>query len=35
MIYYGMPGPYREDVEERIFAALRDVLRRVGRAPVR
>lgn len=35
MIYYGMPGAYREDVEERIFTALGDVLRRVGRAPAR
>jgi neutral ceramidase len=31
MIYYGLPARYREDVEERIFEALGDVLRRVGR----
>ena len=31
MLYYGMPGRYRDDVEERIFASLADVLRRVGR----
>jgi neutral ceramidase len=31
MIYYGLPGRYREDVEERVFEALRDVLKRVGR----
>ncbi len=33
MIYYGQPGPYDETVEERIFAAIRQVLKRVGRAP--
>lgn len=31
MIYYGMPGPFAEDVEEIIFGGIRDVLRRVGR----
>jgi hypothetical protein len=30
MIYYGMPGPYAENVEERIFHAIRQVLGRVG-----
>src|SRR5579862_3922622 len=31
MIYYGMPGPYDEDVEERIFGAIAQVMKRVGR----
>jgi hypothetical protein len=31
MLYYGQPGPFAEDVEERVFAAMREVLRRVGR----
>lgn len=31
MIYYGQPGPFAEDVEERIFAAVRRVMRDVGR----
>ncbi len=31
MIYYGMPGPYDEDVEERIFSAIAQVMKRVGR----
>jgi neutral ceramidase len=31
MLYYGQPGPFAEDVEERVFAAVREVLRRVGR----
>lgn len=31
MIYYGMPGPFREDVEERVMAAVRKVMKRVGR----
>ncbi|MBZ4191174.1 neutral/alkaline non-lysosomal ceramidase N-terminal domain-containing protein [Niabella beijingensis] len=30
LIYYGMPGPFREDVEETIVSALRQVLRRLG-----
>lgn len=29
MIYYGQPGPFAPDVEERIFDAVREVLRRV------
>lgn len=33
MIYYGQPGPYAEDVEERVFTAIRQSLRRVGRRP--
>ncbi|HWQ52282.1 MAG TPA: neutral/alkaline non-lysosomal ceramidase N-terminal domain-containing protein [Bryobacteraceae bacterium] len=35
MVYYGQPGRYRDDVEERIFESLADVLKRVGRAPAR
>jgi hypothetical protein len=31
MIYYGLPGPYNEDVEENIFGTLHKVLGRVGR----
>ena len=31
MIYYGMPGPFREDVEESVMAAVRKVMKRVGR----
>jgi len=31
MIYYGPPGPWAEDVEERIFGAIHTVLERVGR----
>lgn len=30
MIYYGMPGPFDEDVEDRVFAAIRRVMKRVG-----
>lgn len=30
MIYYGQPGPFDQDVEERIFAAIHRVLKRVG-----
>lgn len=30
MIYYGMPGPFTEDVEETIFKAIGTVLNRVG-----
>lgn len=29
--YYGVPGPWAEDVEERIFTAIRQVLKRVRR----
>jgi neutral ceramidase len=32
MIYYGQPGPFRDDVEERIFQAVHSVLKRVGAA---
>lgn len=31
MIYYGPPGPWAEDVEERIFGGIHNVLKRVGR----
>jgi hypothetical protein len=30
MIYYGQPGPFREDVEERVFRGIRNVLGKVG-----
>jgi len=33
MYYYGMPGPYNEQVEEQIHGALRQILKRVGRKP--
>ncbi len=35
MIYYGQPGPYNQEVEERIFATLRQVMKRVKRSPAR
>lgn len=31
MLYYGLPGAYAEDVEDKVFAAIHDVARRVGR----
>jgi hypothetical protein len=31
MMYYGQPGPFDEDVEERVFGAIRTALGRVGR----
>ncbi len=31
MIYYGKPGPYASDVEERIMKTIHSVMRRVGR----
>jgi hypothetical protein len=31
MIYYGQPGPFAEDVEETVFAAVRRVMKRVVR----
>ena len=34
MYYYGLPGPYNEEVEDQIHATLRQVLKRVGRKPV-
>lgn len=30
MIYYGQPGPYADDVEERIFDGIHKIMRRVG-----
>ena len=30
MIYYGQPGPFTEEVEETVFDAVRQVMRRVG-----
>lgn len=30
MIYYGQPGPFREDVEEQVFQGIRQVLREVS-----
>jgi hypothetical protein len=35
MIYYGLPGRYREDVEDRIFDGLHKLMPRVGRKPAR
>jgi len=35
MIYYGQPGPYDEEVEERIFSTIRQVMKRVGRSRAR
>ncbi len=35
MIYYGMPGPFNEEVEEDVFTAIRRVMKRVGREPGR
>jgi neutral ceramidase len=34
MIYYGLPGPYAENVEGRIMGAIHNVMARVGRKPV-
>jgi len=34
MIYYGMPGPFADDVEDRIFKAIRLVLKGAGVTPV-
>ncbi|MFN7997582.1 MAG: neutral/alkaline non-lysosomal ceramidase N-terminal domain-containing protein [Bryobacteraceae bacterium] len=33
MIYYGQPGPYAEDVEDRVFGAIHKVMARAGRKP--
>lgn len=30
MVYYGQPGPFADDVEERIFGTMRRVMRRIG-----
>jgi neutral ceramidase len=34
MYYYGLPGPYNEEVEDQIHTTMRKVLKRVGRKPV-
>ncbi len=31
MIYYGQPGPFAEDVEERVFAGVRRAMKDIGR----
>jgi hypothetical protein len=31
MYYYDQPGPFADDVEDRVFTALRNVMKRVGR----
>jgi hypothetical protein len=31
MFYYAQPGPFAEDVEERVFASIRQVMKSVGR----
>lgn len=31
MIYYGLPGPYDEEIEEHIFATIHAVMRRAGK----
>jgi hypothetical protein len=33
MIYYGQPGPFADDVEERIFSEIAKVMKRVGVKP--
>ena len=35
MIYYGLPGPYNDEVEDRIFRTIGQVMKRVKRSPVR
>jgi hypothetical protein len=35
MIYYGQPGKFNEQVEETVFEAIRSVMNRVGRKPLR
>lgn len=35
MIYYGQPGPFAEDVEDRVFSAIGRVMKRVGAKPAR
>lgn len=34
MIYYGLPGPYDEQVEDRVMTTVRQVMKRVGRPAV-
>ena len=31
MVYYGQPGPFNDQVEELVFDAVHDVMKRVGR----
>lgn len=33
MVFYGQPGPYADDVEDRVLAGIREVMRRVGLYP--
>jgi len=33
MVYYGMPGPFADDVEERIFTGIKQALKTVGAKP--
>ncbi|HEY1338639.1 MAG TPA: neutral/alkaline non-lysosomal ceramidase N-terminal domain-containing protein [Bryobacteraceae bacterium] len=33
LIYYGQPGPFAPGVEERVFTAIRDAMKKVGRVP--
>ncbi len=35
MIYYGQPGPFNDQVEENLMAAVRDVMKKVGRPPAK
>jgi hypothetical protein len=35
MVYYGMPGPYNEEVEERVMGGVAQVMKRVKRPPVK
>lgn len=35
MVFYGQPGPFNAQVEEDVFAGIRDVMKRVGRSPVK
>ncbi|MFB3826141.1 MAG: neutral/alkaline non-lysosomal ceramidase N-terminal domain-containing protein [Bryobacteraceae bacterium] len=34
MTYYGMPGPWQDDVEDRVFGAIEKVMKRVGRSRI-
>ena len=34
MVYYAMPGPWREDVEDRLMETVRKVMQRVGRKKI-
>lgn len=35
MVYYGQPGPWRDDVEDLIFGAIHKVMERAGRKKIR